>query len=199
MKRYDRRYFDRWYRQCSIDSPGLLRRKVALATAQAEYYLQRPIRRVLDIGCGEGRWRAPLLALRPHLHYLGFDHSPYAVARFGSRRQIAYAKLGDFAVLRPCPPVDLLICADVLHYVPSQEIRRALPGLAELCAGLAYLETMTADDPVIGDVDEFQPRSAQWYRRHYQNAGFVFVGSHCWLAPTLADTRCALERCSRVD
>ncbi len=36
------------------DAEGLL----ALAVAVAEYHLERPIRTVLDIGCGEGAWRA---------------------------------------------------------------------------------------------------------------------------------------------
>src|SRR5580658_4253110 len=84
-KHYDRRYFDRWYRESSAASgrSALLQRKAALAVAMAEHYLERPLRSVLDVGCGEGVWRAPLLKLRPKLAYLGVDSSEYAVARFG--------------------------------------------------------------------------------------------------------------------
>lgn len=64
-KQYDATYFTRWYRDAGLADPARLRRKVALAVAQAEYYLERPIRTVLDVGCGEAAWRAPLLALRP--------------------------------------------------------------------------------------------------------------------------------------
>ena len=60
-KRYDRAYFDRWYRHGGIGGARRLARKVALAVATAEYHLERPVRTVLDIGCGEGPWRAPLL------------------------------------------------------------------------------------------------------------------------------------------
>ena len=74
-KQYDREYFDRWYRGAGLGGPQRLARKVALAVATAEYHLERPIRTVLDIGCGEGAWRAPLLKLRPKLDYLGFDSS----------------------------------------------------------------------------------------------------------------------------
>jgi hypothetical protein len=40
---------------------------------------------VLDIGCGEGIWRAPLRSLRPGIEYLGLDSSEYAIARYGAR------------------------------------------------------------------------------------------------------------------
>ncbi|NEL80913.1 MAG: methyltransferase, partial [Xanthomonas perforans] len=95
-------------------------------------------------------WRAPLLALRPKLSYLGFDSSAYAVQRYGRSRQIHPARFGDFAWLRPCAPVDLLICSDVLHYVPTREFNQGLPGLAEMCAGVAFLETFAEEDAFEG-------------------------------------------------
>ena len=87
-KTYDQRYFDHWYRRAGIGGAQRLKRKVALAVATAEYHLERPIRTVLDIGCGEGAWRAPLLALRPKAQYLGFDSSEYAIRRYGARRNL---------------------------------------------------------------------------------------------------------------
>ena len=82
-KIYDRAYFDRWYRhsQHAVNSPALLERKAALAISVAEYYLGRRVRNVLDVGCGEGTWRAPLKKLRPRIDYLGIDSSEYAIAR----------------------------------------------------------------------------------------------------------------------
>ena len=132
-KVYDETYFNRWYRgaQPAADRAHL-RRKVAMAVAMAEYYLERPIRSVLDIGCGEGAWRAPLLKLRPKVEYLGFDSSEYAVRRYGRTRNLHLARFGDFAWLRPCAPVDLLVCSDVMHYVPDRELRAGLAGVAEL-------------------------------------------------------------------
>ncbi|WP_019399854.1 class I SAM-dependent methyltransferase [Pseudoxanthomonas sp. GW2] len=193
-KTYDRAYFDRWYRQHHIQDPRRLERKVALAVATAEYYLERAIRTVLDIGCGEGAWRAPLLKLRPKASYLGFDCSEYAVARHGARRNLHLARFGDFEWLRPCAPVDLLVCADVIHYLPTRELGRGLPGLAELCGGVAFLEAFTAEDEFEGDTEGFQPRKASWYRRKFQQAGLTPVGSYCWLGPRMAATAAALER-----
>ena len=193
-KRYDHDYFQHWYRTAGLHDRARLRRKVALAVAQAEHYLERPIRSVLDIGCGEGAWRAPLRALRPGVRYLGFDSSEYAVRRYGRSRGLHLARFGDFAWLRPCAPVDLLICSDVLHYLPSRELVQGLTGLAELCGGVAFLELFTAEDDFEGDHVGFQARPARWYRRRFEAAGFSALGSHCWLSPALADHSSAMEK-----
>ena len=194
-KTYDRAYFDRWYRRAGIGDAARLRRKVALAVAMAEYHLERPVRTVVDIGCGEGAWRAPLLALRPKARYLGFDSSEYAIRRHGARRNLHFARFADFAALRPCPPVDLLICSDVMHYLPTRELDRGLPGLAALCGGVAFLETFAKEDETEGDDVGFHARPARFYRRRFEAAGFRFVGSHCWLSPALAGDAAALENC----
>jgi SAM-dependent methyltransferase len=194
-KHYDKAYFDTWYRQRGIGDPKRLARKVALAVATAEYHLERPVRTVLDIGCGEGAWRTPLLKLRPKLQYLGFDGSEYAVARYGRSRNVHRARFGDFGLLRPCAPVDLLVCSDVLHYLEARELDRGLPGLAELCGGVAFLETFAREDRAVGDEHEFQQRPASFYRKRFASLGFEQLGSHCWLSPTLQGRTTALETC----
>lgn len=194
-KTYDRRYFDRWYRtrrERAWRGPQLARR-AALAVAVAEHHLERPVRTVLDIGCGEGAWRAPLLRLRPRLRYLGFDSSAYAIARYGRARNLRLARFSGFAELRPCAPADLVICADVMHYLGARELKQGLPGLAALCGGIAYLETFTREDEIEGDFDGFITRSAPWYRRLFADAGFVQSGPHCWLSPALRGSATALE------
>lgn len=196
-KTYDADYFKRWYQADQAGGAARLARKVALAVSSAEYYLERPIRSVLDIGCGEGAWRAPLLKLRPRVQYLGFDSSAYAIQRYGRSRNLHMAKVGDFAWLRPCAPVDLLVCSDVMHYVPSRELRPALDGFAELTGGVAFLEAFSAEDEFDGDHEGFQARPARWYRSGLKNAGFTALGSHCWLSPTLAGHAAALERADR--
>ncbi|WP_407351065.1 class I SAM-dependent DNA methyltransferase [Luteimonas sp. R10] len=192
-KRYDRAYFDRWYRDGGIGGRRRLARKAALAVATAEYHLERPLRTVLDVGCGEGAWRAPLLKLRPKARYLGFDASDYAIERYGARRNLHRARFGDFAVLRPCAPVDLLVCSDVLHYLSVRELDRGLPGLAELCGGVAFLETFAREDQAEGDDHGFFRRPAAFYRRRFEAAGFRPLGSHCWLSSTLAGDATSLE------
>jgi predicted TPR repeat methyltransferase len=198
-KRYDKHYFDTWYRQRGIGDNARFARKVAMAVTTAEYFLERPLRTVLDVGCGEGVWRAPLLKLRPKAKYLGFDSSEYAVRRFGARRNLHHASFGDFAMLRPCPPADLLVCSDVMHYLDTRELDRGLPGLAELCGGVAFLETFAREDGAEGDEHDFRNRPAKFYRQRFERAGFRQIGSHLWLSPRLRAHGAALELPARTD
>ncbi len=195
QKLYDRRYFDHWYRKdaAGVGRNAMLRRKVALAVAMAEHYLGHPLRSVLDVGCGEGAWRAPLLDLRPKLHYLGVDRSEYAVARYGAKRNLRLARFGQLGELRFGPSVDMLVCADVLHYLSATELQRGLPGFAELCHGFAFIEVFCRGDAIEGDVAGFVPRSAAFYRRAFAKTGFTACGSHGYLAPALAADAVALE------
>ena len=194
-KLYDAEYFERWYRgRTPAADRAHLQRKVAMAVAVTEYYLERPIRTVLDIGCGEGAWRAPLLKLRPDASYIGFDSSEYAVSRYGRSRNIHYATFGDFEFLRPCPPVDLLICSDVMHYVPTRELKRGAVGLNELCGGIAFLEAFTRGDDFDGDRDGFLARSAKDYLRLLGDAGLKPIGSHFWTRAEAFAQLAALER-----
>ncbi len=192
-KSYDRAYFDRWYRREGIHDRAGLARKVAVAVAVAEYHLGRSIRTVLDIGAGEGAWRAPLTRLRPDVAYLGFDSSVYAIERYGRSRNLHFARFADFALLRPCPPADLLVCSDVLHYLDTADVRRGLPGLVALCGGVAYLEAWTRNDAFEGDTAGFRPRTAAFYRTRFERAGLVALGTHCWLSPALVPVAAALE------
>lgn len=195
-KTYDQAYFDRWYRSAPerLGAAARRARKVAAAVAIAELVLERPIRSVLDVGCGEGAWRAPLLALRPGLRYLGLDPSEYAVRRWGARRGLLRAGFGDLAHYRPCPPVDLLVCSDVLHYLPMAELKRGLPGLAELVGGVAWLDCYARGDAIEGDLEGFQARPASTYRRLFAGAGLAPVGPCSWAPAGLAGALTALER-----
>ena len=195
-KEYDRAYFDRWYRnpRHRVKSEAGLRRKVAMIVALAEYFLGRSIRNVLDIGCGEGTWREPLLACRPGIHYLGLDSSEYAVNRFGRSRNLRLARFSDLAELRFNHRFDLIVCSDVVHYLPASELRLGLSGFSELLAGVAFIELFTSQDAVQGDVHGFLKRSPRWYRDCFAEAGLLACGPHCYVGPDLASSLVALER-----
>ena len=132
--------------------------------------------------------------VKSHVSKNGLDEAAWA----SFLRRIDYVKLDlgkpeDFALLRPCPPVDLLVCSDVMHYVPTRALDRGLPGLAALCGGVAFLETFAREDQAEGDEDGFIARPARFYRRRFEALGFTPLGSHCWLSPALAGTATALE------
>ncbi len=195
-KRYDRAYFDRWYRdpRHRVRARGETKRRVAMVVALAEYYLGRPLANVLDVGCGEGVWRAPLRALRPDIDYLGLDSSEYVVARYGRRRNLRLARFADLAGLRFERRFDLIVCSDVLHYLRAPEIVAGLSGFAELLEGMAFIETFTSADPIEGDTRGFIGRKPEWYRRTIAAAGLMAVGSHAYLGPRLLRSVSALER-----
>lgn len=196
-KQYDQAYFERWYRGGEQrERRAETARKAALAVALAEYYLGRPLRSVLDIGCGEGHWRAPLLKLRPGLHYQGIDGSEYAVARYGRARNLHLIRFEQLAELRFDRSHDLLVCSDVLHYLPAPVLERGLSGFAELGHGVAFIDLFCRGDAAEGDEHEFRARPASFYRRRFAAAGLLAVGSHGYLLPPLHEHAAALERCS---
>lgn len=194
-KRYDRAYFDRWYRdpRHRVGSQAALVRKVAMVLHAAEYYLGRPLANVLDVGCGEAPWRGQLLKFRPALDYRGLDSSDYVIERYGRARNIGRARFGDLAELRFEHPFDLIICSDMLHYVPAPELRRGLSGFAELLEGMAFLEAFTSSDAIDGDLDGYIARPATWYRRCFEEVGLRPLGGQLWIAPKLAGSLTALE------
>ena len=192
-KRYDQDYFDKWYRSRShrVHDRAEVRRKVALAVTAAEYFLRRPIGSVLDVGCGEGAWSRHLRALRPRAHYTGIEASDYAVDRFGAERNISKGTFGDLRSVRST--FDLVVCSDVQHSVEERELDRGLPELARITAGLAFIEVLTSDDEIVGDLDGLIRRKPSWYRRRFTNAGFAQAGPYCWLAPSMLDIAAELE------
>jgi SAM-dependent methyltransferase len=193
-KQYDKAYFDRWYRRrdTRVNSSAEVRRKVTMAVMVAEYFLRRPIRTVLDIGCGEGAWLPHLRALRPRVSYSGLDSSDYAVLRFGRERNIRKAAFGDLPKLR-LDVYDLVVCSDVLHYVPEDEIRAGMKTVAAATDGLAFLEVLTKEDDIVGDLDAFFRRPAAWYRKLFASVGLTFVAPYSWLSPAFKDAVAELE------
>ena len=196
-KRYDAAYFERWYRdpRHRVKSPLVLERKVRMTVAVAEYYLGRQIRSVVDVGCGEGAWLAPLRALRPRVHYLGLDASDYAVERYGRTRNLRLCTFGQLKEQRFDRKFDLLVCSDVMHYLPTAEVVKGLEGFRHLCDGVAMLEVFAKGDEFIGDREGHVPRTSAWYRKHFALAGFTHCGSHCYLGPGLRASASQMEIC----
>ena len=193
-KQYDRAYFKRYYHDkgTRVHSHAEVRRKVSMAVAMAEYFLRRQLHTVLDIGCGEGAWLAHLRALRPRVAYAGLDPSEYVVKRFGESRNIrraSFAELPNLGLLS----YDLVVCSDVLHYVDDKDIRAGVAEIARICAGVAYVEVLTSEDDVVGDLDSFQFRPADWYRKLFNKVGMTKIGPYCWLSPELIDDVAGLE------
>jgi SAM-dependent methyltransferase len=193
-KTYDQAYFDKWYRGAQrVNSTADVRRKVHLAVSVTEYFLKRAIRSALDIGCGEGAWLEHLHALRANIEYMGLDPSDYVVRRFGKKRNIHRAAFGDLPSLNLRRRFDLVICSDVLHYVDDSEIRAGAVEIARLAGAVAFIEVLTKEDDIEGDLRDMKRRPAKWYRKTFADAGLMMVAPYCYLAPSLFANAAELE------
>lgn len=199
MKSYDAAYFRRWYHDphTRIDSANALRRKVLLAVSVAEYMLGRRIRTVLDVGCGEARWRLPLRELRPNVSYLGLDPSAYIVRRFGRSHHVRRGGLGTLRDLEGAAAYDLIVCADVIQYIATPELRRGLREIRRLLAGVAYIEAFAEEDDMEGDTENWTVRTAAELRSLFREAGLAHCGVNCWVNPRRLTGVNSLELCGQ--
>ncbi len=145
-------------------------------------YLQLPVERVLDLGCGTGLWRREVSRRYPDALYVGVETSPYACCKYGWEP-------GSVVDYRAEENFDLVICQGVLQYLDDDEAKAALENLPRLAQSALYLEVLTAEDwerncnreRTDGQV---HLRSVTWYRkhlrRHFRNGGgglFLAKGS----------------------
>ena len=186
MKSFDQSYFDKWYRsrRHKVRTRADLARRAAAAVAVSELVLDRPVKRILDIGCGEGEWGTALLRLRPRAKYVGIDPSEYAVKRFGSKRNIRIGTFGDLALVPDLERFDLVVCADVLHYLAPREIIRGATTLGERLTGVALLQAYVKGDELEGDLAGLTRRPQSWYARTFRAAGLRGLGMDFWSAET---------------
>ena len=162
--RFDKRYYDRYYR--SARTRVASERDVAVLGAFVCAYLAHlriPVRRVLDAGCGLGRWRKVIAAHLPRASYHGIEVSEYLCRELGW----THASIADY---RPRGRFDLVVCQGVLQYLSQREAQAAIANLGRICRGALYLEVLTAEDwrescdrrATDGRVNL---RPARWYRR----------------------------------
>jgi SAM-dependent methyltransferase len=194
-KSYDEAYFTKWYHdpRTRVHAPEAVRRKIRLVASVAEYFLGRKLRTVLDIGAGEGAWRAELRRFRPGLRYVGVDPSEYVVAKYGKRRNIRLGAFEQIPSMSLGRGYDLVVCADMLQYVADAPLKRGTRHIAGLLHGVAFLEAYTTGDDMEGDLEGWHPRSKSRYRRIFADAGLVPCGMHCYLASELAVNAVELE------
>jgi SAM-dependent methyltransferase len=182
VKVYDRKYFERWYRhpRHRVSTREALTRKVRMTVSITEFLINRPIRTVLDVGCGEAPWYPILRRMRPGVRYVGVDSSEYAVERYGASRNIRYGTLGTLGTMKSLRVSDLVVCADVLQYVDNAEAERGLRAIHRLVGGAAYIEAFTTEDAMAGDHVNWHERTEAQYRRLFRRVGLTQCGPYCF-------------------
>lgn len=136
-------------------------------------HMEIPVRRVVDVGCGLGWMRTSIEKNFPRATYTGVEISEYLCEQYG----FDHGSAVDYA---PSTPFDLVICHDVLQYLPDNEASKALANLTRMCRGALYLGVLTERD--WNEVCDQQRtdnrvhlRTGQWYKKRlsksFQNAG----------------------------
>ena len=190
---FDRDFFKRFYEDASthVISEDDVFRRACFVIAYLSH-LQVPVHTVMDAGCGTGLWQRALRRIDRSIDYFGVDPSEYLCAKYGWFQ----SSVADF---RSRKKFDLVVCQDVMQYMPAGEVERSFAAIAAVCRGALYFDVPTSDDIEDRLLDmrktdkDIHVRSAAWYRkrlaRHFENAGGgVFV------SPRARAVLLALER-----
>ncbi len=193
---YDREYFNKWYRHPKhrVKSPLDIERQLRFIVAATEYLFERPVRKVLDVGAGEGNWSVALKKIRPGARYYGVDASEYAVERFGKKRNIRLGTFGSVGTLGLPDDFDLVLSCGVLNYVAPRELATGLKALADLCPGAGYFEVFSSADDATGDFKREEARTPAFWRSLFRKNGWSALGMHLYLPTPIEGVAAALER-----
>ncbi len=162
--------------------------------AQAEWLLGRPVRTVLDVGCGEGNWQPVLKKFSPSLVYDGVDPSAYAVARFGRRRALQQGSIEALDAVSLREAYDLVVCCGMLNYLTARQFRAGVAQVARRVRGMAYLEIFARGDQFEGDTDWPPLKSAAWYRDVLTGVGLQSIGMQGYVSKARQETVARMER-----
>ena len=173
MSRFDAAYYNRFYVNPRTRAASVMdaRRQAGFICATLKY-LEVPVRRVLDLGCGLGRTLRAIQREFPSATCVGVEHSKYLCQRYGWQQ----ASAANYASRTP---FDLVICNDVLPSLDDEECSLALTNLATLTRGALFLGAITSEDWGRADKGRTDKnvylRPATWYRRrlakHFERLG----------------------------
>jgi SAM-dependent methyltransferase len=176
---FDRDYYRRYYfdprtavtTRAEMDARGRL-------IAGLVDHIDLPVRNILDVGCGVGLLRRPLLKALPQASYSGMEYSEYLCRRYGWQQ-------GAVQDLRTRSRYELVICYDVVQYLDNGEAARAIANLARVCRGVLYFGALTSEDwsrncDQSRTDQQVKLRPGRWYRRELAR-GFHQIGAGFWL------------------
>jgi 2-polyprenyl-3-methyl-5-hydroxy-6-metoxy-1,4-benzoquinol methylase len=187
-------YFRKFYLSAAtrVVTPGEMRSRAA-AIAGVLRQCQIPIGSILDAGCGIGLLRAPFKQLLPRARYEGLEASDYLCKRF----HWTQGSVVDFA---PRTAFDLVICYDVLQYLPDRDAARAIANFGKLTRGALYVSALTIED-WRENCDRSRTdravhlRSGAWYRRRLSKS-FRYLGFGLWARKNVTAILWEMERSS---
>ena len=169
---FDASYYRRYYTNpaTAVVTKAAARAEVRFVLAFCDH-IGVDIRRFADVGAGTGWWAKEFSRQRPRCGAIEtYDASSDAVRLYGHRK-LSIERLGG-------RPADLIVCRDVLRYIPQAPAKEAIRRLARKCRGVLYLHVIASDDEVDEAASDMTGyfRPARWYLRQLASAGFLNAG-----------------------
>jgi 2-polyprenyl-3-methyl-5-hydroxy-6-metoxy-1,4-benzoquinol methylase len=179
LNNFSAAYFRKFYLNAAtrVVTPAEMRSRAALISSILKQ-CQIPVRNILDAGCGIGLLRKPFKEFLPRARYVGLEASAYLCSRF----HWTCGSVVDFA---PRSAFDLVVCYDVLQYLPDAQAERAIANLSRLSNAALYVSALTTKD-WRDNCDRSRTdravhlRTRAWYRRRLSKS-FRYVGFGVWL------------------
>lgn len=173
-QQFDAHYYRRFYLRAAtraMSQPETECRAAVVATLVKQ--LELPVKRILDMGCGLGWFKSPLLKVFSTARYTGVEYSQYLCDEYGWQQGsvVDYDSPAQF---------DLIVCCDVLQYLDDKQATLAINNLGRLCRGALYLHVPTKRDwktlmDPSGTDTQVHVRSGKWYqqrlRKHFNHIG----------------------------
>lgn len=188
---FNKAYYDRFYRnpRTRAVTPAAAKRQAAFI-ANYLRYMEVPVKRIADIGCGLGDVLRALGAEYPKAKTQGVEISPYLCAEYGWQE-------GSVVDYKSTKPFDVVVCNDVIAYLDDKQCALALKNLAALTNSAAFLGILTEEDWALCDQDRTDPnqylRPKAWYEKRLGRL-FVGVGGGMYLKKPLEYPVWTLDR-----
>ena len=182
-RHFDASYYQRYYLdpETAVVTPEIQRNEVAFVIAFCRE-IGLEVSRFADVGAGTGWWAEEFARQYPDCGVIEtFDSSSAACELYG-HRLVPVEKLAGRAA-------DLVVCRDVLRYVPDREIGRAFSALGRKCRGVLYVQAITSDDEIDEEASDMAGRfrSAAFYRRRFKAEGFRDCGMGLFVSKRLRE------------
>lgn len=179
--RFDGEYYRRFYEDedTRIISPEMRENEIAFVIAFCRH-IGVQIERFADVGAGTGWWAGEFARQYPECgHVETYDASAAACYAYGHSR-IPLQKLSGKAS-------DLVVCRDVLRYLPEADAEEGIRRLARKCRGVLYLHLVTREDEFDEESSDVEGyfRPVAWYRRRLADQGFRDCGMGLFVSAKL--------------
>ncbi len=188
---FNKAYYDRFYRnpRTRAASPAAAQRQAAFIVHFLRY-LEVPVKRLADIGCGLGDALNALSDEFPKAKAQGIEISSYLCEEYGWQQ-------GSVVDYHSAKPFDLVVCNDVIAYLDDKQCAKALTNLASLTKSAAFLGILTKEDWEFCDQKRTDPdqylRPKAWYEKRLKKH-FVGVGGGLYLKKPLEYPVWTLDR-----